>query len=192
MKMMAGALVRACSNRSRTRAAPTPTNISTNSEPLIEKNGTLASPATAAPAASCRCRAGRPAARPSACARRAGCSCSGSFRKSTISCSSSLASSTPATSSKRTLGIGLDVDLGLALADRHQAAAQPLRRQAPDRNIQTPKNSAAGNDPGEQIAQQRALDLPGIGHAVFLQVGGKSRIDAGGRRIRSCRPAAVP
>ena len=47
MKMMAGAFSRACSNRSRTRAAPTPTNISTNSEPEIEKNGTLASPATA-------------------------------------------------------------------------------------------------------------------------------------------------
>src|SRR6185312_591622 len=31
MKMMAGAVLRACSNRSRTRAAPTPTNISTNS-----------------------------------------------------------------------------------------------------------------------------------------------------------------
>ena len=39
MKMTQGALSRACSNRSRTRAAPTPTNISTNSEPLIEKNG---------------------------------------------------------------------------------------------------------------------------------------------------------
>src|SRR5947207_11536163 len=36
-----------CSKRSRTRDAPTPTNISTKSEPLIEKNGTLASPATA-------------------------------------------------------------------------------------------------------------------------------------------------
>ena len=47
MKMIAGARCRACSNRSRTRAAPTPTNSSTNSEPLIEKNGTPASPATA-------------------------------------------------------------------------------------------------------------------------------------------------
>ena len=37
----------ACSNRSRTRDAPTPTNISTKSEPEIEKNGTPASPATA-------------------------------------------------------------------------------------------------------------------------------------------------
>jgi chaperonin GroEL len=44
---MLGAARRACSNRSRTRAAPTPTNISTNSEPVIEKNGTLASPAIA-------------------------------------------------------------------------------------------------------------------------------------------------
>ena len=47
MKMMQGALVFACSKRSRTRAAPTPTNISTNSEPLIEKNGVPASPAMA-------------------------------------------------------------------------------------------------------------------------------------------------
>ena len=36
-----------CSNISLTRDAPTPTNISTKSEPDIEKNGTLASPAIA-------------------------------------------------------------------------------------------------------------------------------------------------
>ena len=47
MKMMQGALASAWANRSRTRAAPTPTNISTNSEPLRLKNGTVASPATA-------------------------------------------------------------------------------------------------------------------------------------------------
>ncbi len=47
MKTMHGAFASACANRSRTRAAPTPTNISTNSEPLRLKNGTLASPATA-------------------------------------------------------------------------------------------------------------------------------------------------
>ncbi len=41
MKMMAGARLRAMSNRSRTRAAPTPTNISTKLEPVTEKNGTL-------------------------------------------------------------------------------------------------------------------------------------------------------
>jgi hypothetical protein len=40
MKMIAGACSRACLKRSRTRAAPTPTIISTNSAALIEKNGT--------------------------------------------------------------------------------------------------------------------------------------------------------
>ena len=42
-----GAFSFACLNKSRTLAAPIPTNISTNSEPEIEKNGTFASPATA-------------------------------------------------------------------------------------------------------------------------------------------------
>ena len=46
-KMMAGACLRAVWNRSRTRAAPTPTNISMKSEPVTEMNGTPASPATA-------------------------------------------------------------------------------------------------------------------------------------------------
>jgi hypothetical protein len=47
MKTIAGASFFACSNRSRTRDAPTPTNISTKSEPEIEKKGTPASPAVA-------------------------------------------------------------------------------------------------------------------------------------------------
>src|SRR5208282_5625694 len=47
MKMMHGAFFFPCSKRSRTRLAPTPTNISTKSEPEIEKNGTFASPAMA-------------------------------------------------------------------------------------------------------------------------------------------------
>ena len=44
---MQGAFSFACLKRSRTLAAPRPTNISTNSEPEIWKKGTLASPATA-------------------------------------------------------------------------------------------------------------------------------------------------
>ena len=47
MKMIDGAFLRAAANRSRTRAAPTPTNISTKLDPVREKNGTSASPATA-------------------------------------------------------------------------------------------------------------------------------------------------
>lgn len=47
MNIIAGAFALAFLNRSRTLEAPTPTNISTKSEPLIVKNGTLDSPATA-------------------------------------------------------------------------------------------------------------------------------------------------
>ena len=47
MNTIQGALSLACLKRSRTLAAPMPTNISTNSEPDMEKNGTWASPATA-------------------------------------------------------------------------------------------------------------------------------------------------
>src|SRR5574344_1330305 len=47
MKTIQGAFSFACLNKSRTRDAPTQTTISTKSEPDMEKNGTLASPATA-------------------------------------------------------------------------------------------------------------------------------------------------
>ena len=47
IKIIQGAFSLACLNKSRTRDAPTPTNISTKSEPLREKKGTFASPATA-------------------------------------------------------------------------------------------------------------------------------------------------
>ena len=47
MNMIHGAFSLACLKRSLTRLAPTPTNISTKSEPLRLKNGTCASPATA-------------------------------------------------------------------------------------------------------------------------------------------------
>ncbi len=47
MKIIAGEFFFACSKRSRTLEAPTPTNISTKSEPDIGKNGQPVSPATA-------------------------------------------------------------------------------------------------------------------------------------------------
>ena len=47
IKTMQGDCLLACSNISLTLEAPTPTNISTKSEPDIEKNGTFASPAIA-------------------------------------------------------------------------------------------------------------------------------------------------
>ena len=47
IKIMAGDLSFACLKRSRTLEAPTPTNISTKSDPDNEKKGAFASPATA-------------------------------------------------------------------------------------------------------------------------------------------------
>ena len=102
MKTMHGELRFAWSKRSRTREAPTPTNISTNSEPEMLKNGTPASPATAR-ASRVLPVPGEPIRRtpfgifaPSASKR------SGNFKNSTTSSSSTLASSTPATSAKVT------------------------------------------------------------------------------------------
>ena len=47
IKIIAGATFFACSNKSLTLLAPTPTNISINAEPETDKNSTSASPATA-------------------------------------------------------------------------------------------------------------------------------------------------
>ena len=103
MKMMQGACFFACSNMSRTREAPTPTNISTKSEPEMVKNGTLASPAMAR-ASSVLPVPGEPTiSTPLGILPPSFWNLPGSLRKSTISPTSCLASSTPATSAKVTL-----------------------------------------------------------------------------------------
>ena len=103
MKMIAGACSRACLNRSRTRAAPTPTIISTNSAALIEKNGTPASPATARASSVFPVPGAPTSSTPFGAVPPSRVYFSGSRRKSTISTSSFSASSIPATSSKVTL-----------------------------------------------------------------------------------------
>ncbi len=98
MKMMQGAFFLPCSKRSRTREAPTPTNISTKSDPEIEKNGTFASPAIAF-ASSVLPVPGEPIRRtPFGILPPSFWNLPGSFRNSMISCSSTFASSHPATS----------------------------------------------------------------------------------------------
>ena len=88
---------------SRTRLAPTPTNISTKSEPEIEKKGTLASPAMAR-ASKVLPVPGEPINKqPRGILAPTSVYFLASLRKSTISVSSCLASSIPATSLKVTL-----------------------------------------------------------------------------------------
>ena len=138
MKMMHGARSFACSNRSRTRLAPTPTNISTNSEPLIEKNGTPDSPATA------RARSvfpvpGAPTRRTplGTCAPIARYFC-GSLRKRTTSINSALrlVDAGNVVEGRALLGAPV-VKLGLAAAERHRPS---FRRAQPRRSAQHPEN----------------------------------------------------
>ena len=100
MKMMHGAFVLAFSKRSRTRLAPTPTNISTKSEPDIEKNGTPASPATALASSVLPVPGGPTSRAPLGIFPPKSVYFCGFFRKSTISCISCLAPAWPATSLK--------------------------------------------------------------------------------------------
>ena len=100
IKIIAGDLSFACLNRSRTREAPTPTNISTKSDPEREKKGTLASPATALannvfPVPGCPTNKAPFGILPPSTVYFWGF-----LRKSTISCTSSFAPSKPATSLK--------------------------------------------------------------------------------------------
>mmetsp|Transcript_29371 Transcript_29371/g.85409 ORF Transcript_29371/g.85409 Transcript_29371/m.85409 type:complete len:294 (-) Transcript_29371:21-902(-) len=102
MKMMQGAFFLAWPKMSRTREAPTPTNISTNSEPEMEMKGTPASPATALARRVLPVPGGPSRMTPRGMRHPLAEYTSGCLRKSTTSTSSSLAPSHPATSSKVT------------------------------------------------------------------------------------------
>ena len=89
-------------NKSLTLEAPTPTNISTNSDPDIEKNGTPASPATALAIKVFPVPGGPTSNTPDGILAPSAVNLSGNFRNSTTSSSSSFASGRPATSKKVT------------------------------------------------------------------------------------------
>ncbi|MBA7577134.1 hypothetical protein ES708_18980 [subsurface metagenome] len=100
-----GAFSLACLKRSRTLDAPTPTNISTKSEPEIEKNGTLASPATALASNVFPVPGGPISKAPLGILPPRSVYFFGFLRNSTISITSTLASSNPATSVKSILTV---------------------------------------------------------------------------------------
>ena len=109
--MIHGAFFFASSNKSLTLDAPTPTNISTKSEPLIIKNGTPASPATAL-ARSVLPVPGCPTSKtPFGILAPMSVNFFGFFKNSTISSNSSFSSSTPATSLKVTFALSCGVTI---------------------------------------------------------------------------------
>ena len=98
IKIIHGAIFCASLNRSRTREAPTPTNISTKSEPAREKNGTFASPATAFASNVLPVPGGPTRSAPFGSFAPISLYFFGLCKKSTTSCRDSFASSCPATS----------------------------------------------------------------------------------------------
>ena len=98
MKIIHGAFFFASSNRSLTREAPTPTNISTKSDPEMLKNGTPASPATAFAINVLPVPGGPTNRTPLGILAPTFTNLPGFLRKLTISSRSSFSSSSPATS----------------------------------------------------------------------------------------------
>ena len=115
----------ACSKRSRTLEAPTPTNISTNSEPLIEKNGTPASPATARANKVFPVPGGPTRSTPLGILAPNDKNLSGFFRNSTTSSNSCFASVTPATSEKVTVALAPTNLFALLLPNPNALLAPP-------------------------------------------------------------------
>ena len=103
IKIIDGDLSFACLKRSLTRDAPTPTNISTKSDPESEKKGTFASPATAFAKRVFPVPGSPTNSAPFGILPPSLVYFVGFLRKSTISLTSSLAPSRPATSLKLTL-----------------------------------------------------------------------------------------
>ena len=105
----------ACSNISLTLEAPTPTNISTKSEPEIVKNGTFASPATALAIKVLPVPGGPTIKTPLGIFPPNFWNFVGSLKKSTNSWTSCFASSHPATSLKVVLTLPPSINLALLL-----------------------------------------------------------------------------
>ena len=102
MNIIHGECFLPCSNISLTLEAPTPTNISTKSDPDIVKKGTPASPAIALANKVLPVPGGPTSKQPLGILPPNLLNFLGSFKNSTTSSTSSLASSTPATSLKVT------------------------------------------------------------------------------------------
>ena len=155
MKMMQGAFFLPCSNRSRTREAPTPTNISTKSEPLIEKNGTLASPATARASRVLPVPGGPISSTPLGMRPPSFWNFCGSFRNSMISWSSFFASSAPATSRNVTFFCADDDSFALLLPN--DSALLPPLCTWRMKKIQKPISSRIGAHDNSSAAHGDAV-----------------------------------
>src|SRR6266516_1969207 len=157
MNTMHGDACLACSKRSRTREAPTPTNISTKSDPEMEKNGTPASPATARANSVLPVPGGPYSNTPLGMRAPSAWNFFGFSRNSLISCSSSTASSTPATSLKPIFGESGAIRLARLLPKLITFEPQPWTWYI--RKIQKANSSTNGNSEVKKPIQDQ-LPVP--------------------------------
>ena len=158
MKMMQGACFLPCSKRSRTRLAPTPTNISTKSEPEMLKNGTPASPAMARARRVLPVPGGPMRSTPLGIRPPRRWNFFGSLRKAMISSTSSLASSIPATSANVTLFCESLSMRAFRLAERHRLAAARLELAHEEEEHDADEEHREEGD--ERRGPERASSLP--------------------------------
>src|SRR5664280_1430822 len=159
---MQGAFFFAWLNKSRTRDAPTPTNISTKSEPLMLKKGTSASPAIARAKSVLPVPGGPISNNPLGILPPSLVYFLGSFKKSITSSNSALASSIPATSAKVTF-------LDLSVIKRALLLPKAIALPPPAciwriKNIQTPTRRIIGNQETKRVIYQESS----VGLAVIL------------------------
>ena len=148
MKTIAGALFFASLNRSRTRAAPRPTNISMNSEALIEKNGTPDSPATARASSVLPVPGGPTSSTPRGTLPPRRWKRSGSLRNCTISCRSGLGRLQPRDVLEGHVHRGRLVELAALVL--HEAAQQTAGAKHPLGALGHPDPDADDQRPGQQ------------------------------------------
>ena len=161
MKMIAGAASFALANRSRTRAAPTPTIASMNSEAAIEKNAACASPATARASSVLPVPGGPYSSTPWGIRPPSFRTRSGVLRKSTISVSSAFASSIPATSSNVTRIFSGSTRRACERPKLPNAAEPPPAPRAPRASsTNNPTSSSVGPKPSRQLGDNS--EAPGI------------------------------
>ena len=169
MKMMHGACALPCSNRSRTRLAPTPTNISTKSEPDIEKNGRPASPATARASSVLPVPGGPTSRQPFGRRPPSFVNFCGSFRNSMISCELLLRLVGAGDVGERHLGRVAGEQLRLRLAERERLRAARLHlpeEEQVEADQQQPRQEA--HDHAQQVRLRRPSAVIGTPRAVQL------------------------
>ena len=140
---------------SRTLEAPTPTNISTNSEPEMEKKGTPASPATALASRVFPVPLAPIKSTPFGILAPMSKNFFGFLRKSTISKSSALASFAPATSANVTFCASSSGETRRAIDLPKVSACIPPALTCRDRYQIIPKRRSTGTRSGASVKNQK-------------------------------------